>query len=49
MKLRTYWLDCREHTDNIGLKNNYDKSKCGVCLSDKSRFLKEKHNKKSGQ
>ena len=26
-----------------------DKSRSGECLSDKSKFLKENHNKKSGQ
>ena len=26
-----------------------NKSKCGECLSDKSRFMKQNYNKKSGQ
>ena len=26
-----------------------NKSKWGVCLADESRFLKQKHNKESGQ
>ena len=56
MKLRTYCLACRKHTNNIAsrkvnMKNKVvrDKSRCGECLSDKSRFLKQKSNKKSGQ
>ena len=55
MKLRTYCLSCREHTNNISSKKVTmtnkvirDKSRCGECLSDKSRFLKQNHNKKSG-
>ena len=54
MKLRTYHLACREHTINIASrkvtmtnKMVRDKSSCGECLSDKSRFLKQKSNKKS--
>ena len=53
MKLRTYCLTCREHTDNIGsgkvtMTNKVirDKSRCAQCLSDKSKFLKQKLNKK---
>ena len=56
MKLRTYCLVCRRHTNNIvprkvTMTNNLirDKSRCGECLSDKSRFMKQKHNIKSGQ
>ena len=30
----------------LAQKNSYYKSKCGVCLPDKSRFLKQNHNKK---
>ena len=51
--MRTYCLACRKHTNNVGsrnitMKNKVirNKSKCGICLSDKSRFLKQKHNKK---
>ena len=56
MKLRTYCLACRKHTTNIASRKVTmanvvvrDKSRCGECLSDKSRFLKQKPNKKSGQ
>ena len=54
MKLRTYCLACRKHTNNITsrkvtMTNEVvrDKSRCGECLSDKSRFLNQKPNKKS--
>ena len=56
MKLRTLCLAYREHTNNIGsrkatMTNNLIryKSRCGQCLSDKSRFMKQKLNNKSGQ
>ena len=54
MKPRTYCLDCREHTDNIvsrvTMRNKViiDKSRCAECLSDKSRFMKQEHDEKSG-
>ena len=49
MKLRTYCLSCTEHTGNIGSnKVIRDKSGCGQCFSDKSRFMKQKHDKRSG-
>ena len=55
MKLKTYCLACRKHTNNIAsrkvtMTNKVirDKSRCGDCFSDKSRFLKQNHNKKSG-
>ena len=54
--MKTYCLACRKHTDNVGSWNITvsnkvirNKSKCGVCLSDNSRFMKQKHNTKSGQ
>ena len=54
MKLRTYCLACRKHTNNIASKTVTmtnkvvrDKSRCGECLSDKSRFMKQKSNKRS--
>ena len=54
MKLRPYYLGCRKHTNNIGSKTVTmtnkivrDKSRCGECLSDKSRFIKQKSNKRS--
>ena len=41
MKLRTYCLSCREHTNNVGSKRVAmtnkvvrDKSSCGNCLSE---------------
>ena len=53
MKLRTYCLPCRKHTNNIASRKATmtnkvvrDKSRIGECLSDKSRFLKQNHNKK---
>ena len=53
--MRTYFLSCRKHTNNVGSWNTTmtnkvirNKSKCCICLSDKSRFMKKKHNKKSG-
>ena len=52
MKLKTYCLACKEHTANIGSKRMTmtnkairDKSRCAKCLSDKSRFMKQKLNK----
>ena len=51
--MRTYCLACRKHTNNVGLRNPNmtnrkirNKSKCGECLSYKSRFIKQKNNKK---
>ena len=51
--MRTYCLACREHIKNIGSeritvtnKVVRDKSRCAQCLSDKSRFIKQKFNKK---
>ena len=56
MKLRTYCLACRKHTNNkasskVTMTKEVvrDKSRSSECLSDKSRFLKQKPNKKSGQ
>ena len=50
MKIKMYCLACRKHTSNIAsrkvpMTNKVirDKSRCGECFSDKSRFLKEKH------
>ena len=54
-KLRTYCLAGREHTNNIGsktvtMKNKVisDKSRYAECFSEKSRFIKQKHNIRSG-
>ena len=56
MKLKTYCLACRKHTNNIASRKLTmanivirDKSRCGECLSNKSIFMKQKVNKKSGQ
>ena len=53
MVLRTYCLVCKKHTDNYVSKNVSmtnkvirNKSRCSVCLNDKSRFMKQKNNKK---
>ena len=53
MKLRTYWLACRKHTNNIAsrkvtMTNKVvrDKSRCGECLCYKSRFLNKNPIKK---
>ena len=49
MVLRTYCLASRKHTNNIAsrkvtMTNKVirDKSRCSECLSDKSRFMKQK-------
>ena len=51
MMLRTYCLACRKHRNNITsrkvtMTNKVirNKSRCSECLSDKSRFMKQKHN-----
>ena len=56
MVVTTYCLACRKDTNNIAsrkvtMANKVirDKSICSECLSDKSRFMKQKHNKKCGQ
>ena len=53
MVLRTYCLACRKDTNNIAsrkvtMTNKVirDKSRFSECLSDKLRFMKQKHNKK---
>ena len=54
--MQTYCLACRKNTDNIGSKNVamkvtnkviIDKSRCAICRSNKSRFLKHKRNIKT--
>ena len=52
MELRTYCLACRKHPNDIAsrkvtMTNKVirEKSRCGECLPDKSRFLKQKPNK----
>ena len=54
--MRSYCLACRKHTNNIAsrkvtMTNKVirDRSRCGECLSDKSTFMKQKHNLKIGQ
>ena len=49
--MRTYCLSCRKQINNVDswnttMTNKIIKNKlnCGVCLSDKSRFMKENHN-----
>ena len=56
MKLKTYCLACKQYTAKIGSRKATmtntvirDKSRCGECLSDRSRFLKQKPNQRSGQ
>ena len=51
--MQTYCLGCRRQTGNIDSKNVSvtnkairQKSRCANCMSDKSRFFKQKHNKK---
>ena len=51
--MRTYCLACRKHIQKMlaqetTMKNKIIKnaSRCGDCLSDNSRFMKQKHNKK---
>ena len=52
----TYCLGCKDYTDNfkpqeVKMTNKVlrEKSNCVVCRSSKSRFLKQKHNKKKFQ
>ena len=52
--MQTYCLMCKKHTNNIGSKKVIMKNKgvrhkprCANCMSNKSRFLKQKLNKKS--
>ena len=52
MLLRTYFLACKRHTNNIASrkvtmknKETRDKSRCSECLSGKSKLTKQKHNK----
>ena len=52
--MQTYCLSCRKHIDNIGSKKVImtnkvvrEKSRCANCMSDKSRSLKQRPNKKS--
>lgn len=48
-------LGCKKHNKNMAsrrltMTNKVlrQKSKCSVCLSDQSRFLKQRHSKKCG-
>ena len=52
--MQTYCLVCRKHTYNIGSqkvamtnKVMRDKLRCANRMAGQSRFLKQKHNKKS--
>ena len=51
--MKTYCLACRKHANNVGSWNTTmtnkvirSKSKCGVFFSDKSKFMKQKPDKK---
>ena len=53
-KYMTYCLSCKKYTNDIASKNITrtnkvlrQKSGCSQCLSDKSRFLKQKHDERS--
>ena len=50
--MQTYCLSCKKHTNNVGAKkvtmtNKVVRVKCANCMSEKSRLLKQKSNKKS--
>ena len=49
--MQTYCSSCRKHTykcKKVTMTNKLirQKSKCANCMSDKSRFLEQNHNKK---
>ena len=51
--MQTYCLSCKKHTNNVGAKKVTMtnkvvrvKSRCANCMSEKSRFLKQKSNNK---
>ena len=51
---KTYYLGCKDYTNNFKLqevkmtnKLLREESNCVDCQSNKSRFLKQKHNKKN--
>ena len=53
MKLNTYCLACRKHTNNIPSRKVImtnkvirDKSRYSECVTDKSRYMKQKNDKK---
>ena len=53
IKIRTYFLKGNNNKKNIDLKEVTmtnkmirAKSKCATCMNNKSRFLKQEHNKK---
>ena len=50
MVLKTYYLTCifSLASRKVAMTNKVlrDKSRCAECLSDKSRFMKQKHNNK---
>ena len=52
--MKTYCLSCKKYTDNIGSRNMImtnkvirHASKCVNCVAEKSRFLKQKPNRKT--
>ena len=51
--MQTFYAGCKKQTDNVSSKKVImrnkvirDKSRCANCMSNKSRFLKQKHNRK---
>ena len=53
--MKTYCLSCKRRTDNTGSKKVIltnkivrHTSKCANCVAEKSRFLKQKSNRKTG-
>ena len=53
--MASYCLKCRRHAGNVGsekviIKNKVitDKSRCAICRSKKSEFLKQNRSKKNG-
>ena len=46
MVLRTLCLVCKKKNVSMTNKVVVNKSSCSVCLNDKSRFMKQKNNKK---
>ena len=52
--MKIYCLSCKKYTDNIGSRNMImtnkvirQASKCVNCVAEKSRFLKQKPNRKT--
>ena len=54
--MQTYCLSFKKHTNNIGSKKVImtnkgigQSTKCASCVAEKSRFLKQKSNKRSSK